>query len=165
MQPSVFVNQLHYLQWCLPFQCLLLLLLLIHYPPGLGLVSSVISMTPPTAPATAAKSLQSWSDSVRPRPWDSPGKNTGVGCHFLFQCIKVKSENEVTQLCPPLRDPMDCSLPGSSSPWDFPGKGTGVGCHCLLCQLLLPGLKPPVSSPFTPLPTVLDLRTDPLTTA
>ena len=63
------------------------------------------------------------SDSVRPHrrqptrlrhPWDSPGKNTGVGCHFLLQCMKVKSQSEVTQLCPTLRDPMDCSLPGSS---------------------------------------------------
>ena len=63
------------------------------------------------------------SDSVRPhrqqptrlhRPWDSPGKNNGVGCHFLLQCMKVKSESEVTQSCPTLRDPMDCSLPGSS---------------------------------------------------
>ena len=63
------------------------------------------------------------SDSVRShrwkltrlcRPWDSPGKNTGVGCHFLLQCMKVKSESEVTQLCPTLSDPMDCSLPGSS---------------------------------------------------
>ena len=61
------------------------------------------------------------SDSVRlqrrqptrfPRPWDSPGKNTGVGCHFLLQCMKVKSESEVTQSCPTLSDPMD--LPGSS---------------------------------------------------
>ena len=49
-----------------------------------------------------------------PRPWDSPGKNTGVGCHFLLQCMKVKSESEVAQSCPPLSDPMDCSLPGSS---------------------------------------------------
>ena len=49
-----------------------------------------------------------------PRPWDSPGKNTGVGCHFLLQCMKVKSESEVAQLCPTLNDPMDCSLPGSS---------------------------------------------------
>ena len=49
-----------------------------------------------------------------PRPWDSPGNNTGVGCHFLLQCMKVKSESEVTQSCPTLRDPMDCSLPGSS---------------------------------------------------
>jgi len=49
-----------------------------------------------------------------PRPWDSPGKNTGVGCHFLLQCMKVKSESEVAQLCPTLSDPMDCSLPDSS---------------------------------------------------
>ena len=63
------------------------------------------------------------SDSVQPHrqqptrllhPWDSPGKNTGVGCHFLLQCMKVKSESEVTQSCPTLSDPMDCSLPGSS---------------------------------------------------
>ena len=55
-----------------------------------------------------------WQPTGLPRPWDSPGKNTGVGCHFLLQCMKVKSESEVTQLCPILRDPMDCSLPGSS---------------------------------------------------
>ena len=65
------------------------------------------------------------SDSVQPHrqqptrlshPWDSPGKNTGVGCHFLFQCMEVKSESEseVAQLCPTLSDPMDCSLSGSS---------------------------------------------------
>ena len=48
-----------------------------------------------------------------PRPWDSPGKNTGVGCRFLLQCMKVKREREVTQSCPTLRDPMDCSPPGS----------------------------------------------------
>ena len=63
------------------------------------------------------------SDSVWPHrwqptrlhcPWDSPGKNTGVGCHFLLQCTKVKSESEVTQSCLTLHDPMDCSLPGSS---------------------------------------------------
>ena len=46
--------------------------------------------------------------------WDSPGKNTGVGCHFLLQCMKVKSKSEVAQSCPTLSDPMDCSLPGSS---------------------------------------------------
>jgi len=50
-----------------------------------------------------------------PRPWDSPGKNTGVGCHFLLQCMKVKSESEVVQSCPTPSDPMDCSLPGSST--------------------------------------------------
>ena len=49
-----------------------------------------------------------------PYPWDSPGKNTGVDCHFLLQCMKVKSESEVAQLCPTLLDPMDCSLPCSS---------------------------------------------------
>ena len=63
------------------------------------------------------------SDSVRPhkrqptrlrQPWDSPGKNTGVGCHFLLQCTKVKSESEVAQSCPTLPDPLDCSPPGSS---------------------------------------------------
>ena len=50
-----------------------------------------------------------------PCPWDSPGKNTGVGCHFLLQCMKVKSESEVTQSCPTLHNPMDCSLAGSSA--------------------------------------------------
>ena len=49
-----------------------------------------------------------------PHTWDSPGKNTGVGCHFLLQCMKVKSESEVTQSCPTPSNPMDCSLPGSS---------------------------------------------------
>ena len=48
------------------------------------------------------------------RPWDSPGKNTGVGCHFLLQCIKVKSKSEVAQSCLTPRDPMGCSPPGSS---------------------------------------------------
>ena len=93
------------------------------------------------------------SDSVQPHrqqptrlpcPWDSPGKNTGVGCHVLLQCMKVKSEREVAQLCPTLSDPMDCSLPRLLHPWNSPGKSTGVGCHCLLwrikwskvCQLL-----------------------------
>ena len=50
-----------------------------------------------------------------PSPWDSPGKNTGVGCHFLLQCMKVKSESEVAQSCMMLHNPMDCSLPGSST--------------------------------------------------
>ena len=49
-----------------------------------------------------------------PRPWDSPGRNTGVGCHFLLQRMKVKRESEVAQSCLTLSDPMDCSLPGSS---------------------------------------------------
>ena len=72
--------------------------------------------------ASAAKSLQScptlrdprWQPTRLPRPWDSPGKNTGVGCHCLLQCMKVKSESEAAQSCPALSDLMDCSPPGSS---------------------------------------------------
>ena len=73
--------------------------------------------------SAAAKSLQSCptlcdpidSRPTRlPRPWDSPEKNTGVGCHFLLQRMKVKSKSEVAQLCPTLSDPMDCSQPGSA---------------------------------------------------
>ena len=71
--------------------------------------------------AATAKSLQSCQTlqphrqqpTRLPRPWDSQGKNTGVGCHFLLQRMKVKSESEVSQSCPTLSDPMDCSLPGS----------------------------------------------------
>ena len=55
-----------------------------------------------------------WQPTRLPRPWNSPGENTAVGCHFLLQCMKVKSESEVAQSNPTLRDPMDCSLPGSS---------------------------------------------------
>ena len=55
-----------------------------------------------------------WQPTRLPRPWDSPGKNTGMGCHFLLQCRKVKSESEVAQSWLILRDPMDCSPPGSS---------------------------------------------------
>jgi len=73
--------------------------------------------------AAAAKSLQScptlrshrWKPTRLHNPWDSPSKSTGVGCCFLLQCMKVKSESEVAQLCPILNDPMDCSLPGSSA--------------------------------------------------
>ena len=88
-----------------------------------------LSLAPPgksqhihTAAAAAAKLLQS-CPTVRPhrrqptrlpRPWDSPGKNTGVGCHFLLQCVKVKSESEVAQSCQTPSNPMDCSPPGSS---------------------------------------------------
>ena len=94
-----------------------------------------------TAAAAAAKSHQSCptlQDPIDgsppgPGPWDSPGKNTGVGCHFLLQCMKVKSESEVTQSCPTLCDPTDGSPPGSTVPGILsPGKNTGVGCHSLL---------------------------------
>ena len=74
------------------------------------------------AASAAAKLLQScllcatpeMAAYQAPRPWDSPGKNTGEGCHFHIQCMKVKSESEVAQSCLTLSDPMDCSLPGSS---------------------------------------------------
>ena len=69
-------------------------------------------------------------------PWDSPGKNTGVGCHFLLQCMKVKSESEVVQLCPTLRDPIDCSQ--------------GVDCHCLLHQEIEEMLKEGVCAQSCP---------------
>ena len=82
-----------------------------------------IRNTMTTFPVTAAKSLQSCptlrphrrQPTRLPHPWDSPGKNTGVGCHFLLQCMKVKSESEVAQSCPTLRDPMDCRPPESST--------------------------------------------------
>ena len=74
------------------------------------------------AAAAAAKSLQSCPTLREPIDGsplgssvsDSPGENTGVGCHFLLQCMKVKSKSEVAQSCPTLSDPIDCSLPGSS---------------------------------------------------
>ena len=55
-----------------------------------------------------------WPPTRIPHPWESPGKNTGVGCHFLLQCMKLKSESEVSQSSLTLSDPMDCSPPGSS---------------------------------------------------
>ena len=82
------------------------------------------------------------SDSVRPqrrqpsrlpRPWDSPGKNTGVGCHFLLQCIKVKSESEVAHsVVSDSQRPHGLQPTRLLRPWGFPGKRTGAGCHCLL---------------------------------
>ena len=80
------------------------------------------------------------------RPWDSPGKNSGVGCHFLLQCMKVKSESEVAQLCLTLSEPMDCSLPGSSVhgifqarvlEWDAIAFSTEVGYHSLMQGIFL----------------------------
>ena len=82
-----------------------------------------LSLDNKVAAAAAAKLLQSrptllrphrWQPTRLPHPWDSPGKNTGVGCHFLLHCMKVKSESEVVQSCSTLSNPMDCSLPGSS---------------------------------------------------
>ena len=93
------------------------------------------------------------SDSVRPhrrqptrlpRPWDSPGKNAGVGCHCLLQCVKVKSESEVAQSCQTLSDPMDCSPPGSSIHGILQARVLEWGAIafsdllCLLCHKFLP---------------------------
>ena len=96
--------------------------------------------------AAAAKSLQSCPTLCDPiesspagSPWDFPGKNTGVGCHFLLQ--RMKGESEVAQSCPTLCDPMDLQPTRLLCPWDFPGKSTGVGCHHLLCSGLLDGYK------------------------
>ena len=72
---------------------------------------SVMSVTPVVSNSVRPHRRQ---PTRLPRPWDSPRKNTGVGCHFLLQCMKVKRESEVAQSCPTLSDPMDCSLPGSS---------------------------------------------------
>ena len=91
--------------------------------------------------AAAAKVTSVVSDSVRPhrrqptrlpRPWHSPGKNNGVGCRFLLQCRKVKSESEVAQSCPTLSDPMDCSLPGSSVHGVFQARVLEWGAIALL---------------------------------
>ena len=84
------------------------------------------------------------SDSVRPHrrqptrpfcPWDSPGKNTGVGCHFLLQCMKVKSESEVSQSRPTLSDPMDCSPPGSSAHGIFQARALEWGASAFSTRL------------------------------
>ena len=84
-----------------------------------------------------------------PRPWDSPGKSTGVGCHCVLQCMKVKSESEITQSCPTLSDPMDCSLPGSSVYWIFQARvlewgaiAFSGGIHPLLIKVV-PWVKTP----------------------
>ena len=89
------------------------------------------------------------SDSARPhrrqptrlpRPWDSPGKNTGMGCHFLLQCMKVKSESEGAQSCPTLSDPMDCSPPGSSVHGIFQARVLEWGA--IVCSVMSNSLQP-----------------------
>ena len=94
------------------------------------------------AAAAAAKSLQSCPTVRHHRrqptrllcPWDSPGKNTGVGCHFLLQCMKVKSESEVAQSCLTLSDPMDWSPPGSSIHGIFQARVLEWGATAFSCQ-------------------------------
>ena len=101
---------------------------------GLSMFQGILQQS--AAAGAAAKSLQSCptlcdpmdgSPPGSPGPWDSPGKSTGVGCHFLLQCMKVKSESEVTQSCLTLSDPMDCSPPGSSIHGVFQARVLGWG--------------------------------------
>ena len=73
-----------------------------------------------------------------PRPWDSPGKNTGAGCHCLLQCMKVKSESEVAQSCLTLSDPMVCSLPGSSVHGIFQARVLEWGAIALQWNIIKP---------------------------
>ena len=72
----------------------------------------------------------------------APGKNTGVGCHFLLQCMKVKSESEVAQSCPTFGDPMDCSLPGFSLHGIFQARVLEWGAISFSGDLPDPGVKP-----------------------
>ena len=78
-----------------------------------------------------------WQPTRLPRPWDSPGRNTGAGCHFLLQCRKVKSESEVAQSCMTLSDPTDCRLPGSSVHGIFQAQVLEWGCHCTTYYLII----------------------------
>ena len=82
-----------------------------------------------------------WQPTRLPRLWDSPGKNTGVGCHFLLQCVKVKTESKVAQSCPTLCDPMDCSPPGSPIREIFQARVLEWGAIAsgYMCFNLLPG--------------------------
>ena len=82
-----------------------------------------------------------WQPTRIPRAWDSSGKNTGVGFHFLLQCMKVKSESEVTQSCPTLSDPMDCSLPGSSVHGTFQARALEWAAIAFSLLWKLAGLK------------------------
>ena len=109
------------------------------HPPGRGEDSHLLGLSPPSGvviyEGAAAAAAASRFSRVRlcanpqtaahqaPRPWDSPGKDAGVGCHFLLQCMKVKSESEVAQLCPTLSDCMDRSPPGSSFHGIFQARG------------------------------------------
>ena len=97
------------------------------------------------------------SDSVRPqrrqptrlpRPWDSPDKNTGVGCRSLLQCMKVKSESEVVQSCPTLSDHMDCSLPGSSVHGTFQARVLEWGAIWALLKFTFPKMIKDVLSKY-----------------
>ena len=103
-----------------------------------------------------------------PRPWDCPGKNTGVGCHFLLQWMKVESESKVAQLCPTLSDPMDLSLPGSSVHGIFQARALEWGAIVAAAQikpelLCRPSHTPATAHHCTPSPARLHLPAGTLT--
>ena len=111
-----------------------------------------------------------WQPTRLPRPWDSPGKNTGVGCHFLLQCMKVESESEVTQSCPTLSNPIDCSPPGSPVPgilqartleWVAISFSRGEVTAAAKSLQSCPTLCDPIdgSPPGSPVPGILQART------
>ena len=122
---------------------------------------SPLKLTEPLC-AAAAKLLQSCPtlcdsiDSSPPGscPWDSPGKNTGVDCHFLLQCMNVKSESEVSQSCLTLCDPIDCSLPGSSIHGIFQARVLEWGAIAFSEPLCNHGQK----RPLPPLPLIITSR-------
>ena len=93
-----------------------------------------------------------WQPTRLPRPWDSPGKNTGVGCHLLLQCMQVKSEREVAQSCPTPSDPMDCSPPGSSAHGICQARVLEWGAIALIIIILI---QCPASENPVPLPVKL----------
>ena len=107
------------------------------------ILSVCLSLTSATATAKSLQSCLTLCNPIdglppgSPRPWDSPGKNTGVGCHFLLQCMKVKSESEVAQSCLALSNPMDCSLPGSSVRGIFQARVLEWGAIAFSDHLLL----------------------------
>ena len=80
------------------------------------------------------------SNSVLPRPWDSSGKNTGVGCHFLLQCMEVKKWKWSRSVVSDPQRSHGLQPSRLLHPWDFPGRSTGVGCHCHTWVLLFPKL-------------------------
>ena len=107
----------HFFKWTFQnLMCILYLQLISVWMPNFGRLRWNIVLLLLLSRSVVSDSVRPhrWQPARLPHPWDSPGKNTGVGCHFLLQCMKLKSESEVAQSCPTLSDPMDCSAPGSS---------------------------------------------------